>query len=167
VKDSFFHGTSADDISAHHVLDDVDNLHGRVLAVRIHHVTRPLTLEVLYQVFSAYGTVEDIMPNTTVSGCTIFIIYQQDYMASEARRELHETCVYHSCCELDIQYAKKDELKDLYEARRSAKSSSSRNTFEKATVPCTRTVAEKISPQVLEQTSSTSLDYGINVERQQ
>ncbi|KAM0909306.1 hypothetical protein ACQ4PT_014881 [Festuca glaucescens] len=70
----------------------------------------PITVEVLHQVFKAYGFVEKIVTFQKSAGFQALIQYQSRQEAVEAFGALHGRNIYDGCCQLDIQYSNLSEL---------------------------------------------------------
>ncbi|GLU06985.1 hypothetical protein SLE2022_239670 [Rubroshorea leprosula] len=91
----------------------------RILLVTIHHMLYPITVEVLYQVFSPHGIVEKIVTFQKSAGFQALIQYQLHQSAVSARTALQGRNIYDGCCQLDIQYSNLDELQVHYNNDRS------------------------------------------------
>ncbi|KAF0925588.1 hypothetical protein E2562_017178 [Oryza meyeriana var. granulata] len=79
----------------------------------------PITVEVLHQVFKAYGYVEKIVTFQKSAGFQALIQYQSLQEAVEAFGALHGRNIYDGCCQLDIQYSNLSELQVHYNNDRS------------------------------------------------
>ncbi|GLU16504.1 hypothetical protein SLE2022_329360 [Rubroshorea leprosula] len=91
----------------------------RILLVTIHHMLYPITVEVLQQVFSTYGSVEKIVTFQKSAGFQALIQFQLRECAVSARTSLQGRNIYDGCCQLDIQYSNLDELQVHYNNDRS------------------------------------------------
>uniref|UniRef100_A0A0E0HF15 RRM domain-containing protein n=1 Tax=Oryza nivara TaxID=4536 RepID=A0A0E0HF15_ORYNI len=91
----------------------------RILLVTIHHMMYPITVEVLHQVFKAYGYVEKIVTFQKSAGFQALIQYQSLQEAMDAFGALHGRNIYDGCCQLDIQYSNLSELQVHYNNDRS------------------------------------------------
>ncbi|XP_052155203.1 polypyrimidine tract-binding protein homolog 3 isoform X1 [Oryza glaberrima] len=115
--------------SSHQELTTDQNSHGRnsdqesepnrILLVTIHHMMYPITVEVLHQVFKAYGYVEKIVTFQKSAGFQALIQYQSLQEAMDAFGALHGRNIYDGCCQLDIQYSNLSELQVHYNNDRS------------------------------------------------
>ncbi|GLT32114.1 hypothetical protein SLA2020_068030 [Shorea laevis] len=91
----------------------------RILLVTVHHMLYPMTVEVLYQVFSPHGIVEKIVTFQKSAGFQALIQYQLRQSAVSGRTALQGRNIYDGCCQLDIQYSNLDELQVHYNNDRS------------------------------------------------
>ncbi|XP_039020717.1 polypyrimidine tract-binding protein homolog 3 isoform X2 [Hibiscus syriacus] len=91
----------------------------RILLVTIHHMLYPITVEVLYQVFSPHGFVEKIVTFQKSAGFQALIQYEERQNAISARTSLQGRNIYDGCCQLDIQFSNLDELQVHYNNDRS------------------------------------------------
>lgn len=98
------------DQSSHSRHSDQDSEPNRILLATIHHMLYPITVEVLHQVFKAYGYVEKIVTFQKSAGFQALIQYQSRQEAVEAFGALHGRNIYDGCCQLDIQYSNLSEL---------------------------------------------------------
>ncbi|XP_057423828.1 polypyrimidine tract-binding protein homolog 3-like [Lotus japonicus] len=111
--------------SSHQELTTVDQSQGRgdepnrILLVTIHHMLYPMTVDVLYQVFSPHGSVEKIVTFQKSAGFQALIQYQSRQSAVTARSALQGRNIYDGCCQLDIQFSNLDELQVNYNNDRS------------------------------------------------
>ncbi|XP_045809234.1 polypyrimidine tract-binding protein homolog 3 [Trifolium pratense] len=111
--------------SSHQELTTVDQTQGRgdepnrILLVTIHHVLYPITVDVLFQVFSPHGSVEKIVTFQKSAGFQALIQYQSQQSAITARTALQGRNIYDGCCQLDIQFSNLDELQVNYNNDRS------------------------------------------------
>ncbi|XP_027363558.1 polypyrimidine tract-binding protein homolog 3-like isoform X2 [Abrus precatorius] len=102
--------------SSHQELTTMDQSQGRgdepnrILLVTIHHMLYPITVDVLYQVFSPHGSVEKIVTFQKSAGFQALIQYQSHQSAVIARSTLQGRNIYDGCCQLDIQFSNLDEL---------------------------------------------------------
>jgi len=107
------------DQSSHGRNSDQDSEPNRILLVTIHHMLYPITVEVLHQVFKAYGFVEKIVTFQKSAGFQALIQYNSRQEAVEAFGSLHGRNIYDGCCQLDIQYSNLSELQVHYNNDRS------------------------------------------------
>ncbi|KAG2627255.1 hypothetical protein PVAP13_3KG123053 [Panicum virgatum] len=77
------------DQSSHGRNSDQDSEPNRILLVTIHHMIYPITVEVLHQVFKAYGFVEKIVTFQKSAGFQALIQYNSRQEAVEAFGSLH------------------------------------------------------------------------------
>ncbi|CAN6359969.1 unnamed protein product, partial [Urochloa humidicola] len=91
------------DQSSHGRNSDQESEPNRILLVTIHHMIYPITVEVLHQVFKAYGFVEKIVTFQKSAGFQALIQYHSRQEAVEAFGSLHvmlydtnvlELCIY-------------------------------------------------------------------------
>ncbi|KAL3644526.1 hypothetical protein CASFOL_009706 [Castilleja foliolosa] len=80
------------------------------LLATIHHMLCPITEEVLQQVFSPHGFVENIVTFQNSSGFQALIQYQSIQSAISARNFLQGRDIYDGCCQLNLQFSNLDEL---------------------------------------------------------
>ncbi|XP_025806356.1 polypyrimidine tract-binding protein homolog 3 isoform X2 [Panicum hallii] len=107
------------DQSSHGRNSDQESEPNRILLVTIHHMIYPITVEVLHQVFKAYGFVEKIVTFQKSAGFQALIQYNSRQEAVEAFGSLHGRNIYDGCCQLDIQYSNLSELQVHYNNDRS------------------------------------------------
>ncbi|VAH07785.1 unnamed protein product [Triticum turgidum subsp. durum] len=98
------------DQSSHSRNSDQESEPNRILLATVHHVLYPITVEILHQVFKAYGYVEKIVKFQKSAGFQALIQYQSRHEAVEALAALHGRNIYDGCCQLDIQYSNLSEL---------------------------------------------------------
>ncbi|CAJ1976922.1 unnamed protein product [Sphenostylis stenocarpa] len=91
----------------------------RILLVTVHHMLYPITVDVLFQVFSPHGSVEKIVTFQKSAGFQALIQFQSRQSAVNARTTLQGRNVYDGCCQLDIQFSNLDELQVNYNNDRS------------------------------------------------
>ncbi|KAL3652653.1 hypothetical protein CASFOL_002334 [Castilleja foliolosa] len=82
----------------------------RFLLATIHHMLCSITEEVLQQVFSPHGFVENIVTFQNFAGFEALIQYQSIQSAISARNFLQGRDIYDGCCQLDLQFSNLDEL---------------------------------------------------------
>ncbi|KAL3613877.1 hypothetical protein CASFOL_041951 [Castilleja foliolosa] len=82
----------------------------RILLATIHHRLYPITEEVLHQVFSPHGFVEQIVTSQNSVGFQALIQYESRQSAIFARNFLQGRDIYDGCCQLDIRFSNFDEL---------------------------------------------------------
>lgn len=103
---------------AHHVFDTIPDPRGRVLHVVVHQYQQLVSPELINQVFSAHGKVEEMFqtshPNSTTHASSIFIKYAHGSMADNALHALHGLCLYRDDCQLEIRHANSHELQAFY-----------------------------------------------------
>lgn len=85
-----------------------------VLRVIIEQMVYPITLEVLYQIFSRYGKVLKIVTFTRNNSFQVLIQYPDVVTAQSAKLSLDGQNVYNSCCTLRIEYSKLTNLNVKY-----------------------------------------------------
>uniref|UniRef100_A0A804Q1A2 RRM domain-containing protein n=1 Tax=Zea mays TaxID=4577 RepID=A0A804Q1A2_MAIZE len=107
------------DQSSHGRNSDQESEPNRILLVTIHHMIYPITVEVLHQVFKAYGFVEKIVTFQKSAGFQALIQFHSRQEAVEAFGSLHGRNIYDGCCQLDIQYSNLSELQVHYNNDRS------------------------------------------------
>ncbi|KHN46405.1 polypyrimidine tract-binding protein homolog 3-like [Glycine soja] len=111
--------------SSHQELTTMEQSQGRgdepnrILLVTVHHMLYPMTVDVLYQVFSPHGSVEKIVTFQKSAGFQALIQYQSRQSAVAARSTLQGRNIYDGCCQLDIQFSNLDELQVNYNNDRS------------------------------------------------
>ncbi|AQK93570.1 Polypyrimidine tract-binding protein homolog 3 [Zea mays] len=108
------------DQSSHGRNSDQGSEPNRILLVTIHHMIYPITVEILHQVFKAYGFVEKIVTFQKSAGFQALIQYHSRQEAVEAFGSLHGRNIYDGCCQLDIQYSNLSELQVHYNNDRSS-----------------------------------------------
>ncbi|VAH07783.1 unnamed protein product [Triticum turgidum subsp. durum] len=77
------------DQSSHSRNSDQESEPNRILLATVHHVLYPITVEILHQVFKAYGYVEKIVKFQKSAGFQALIQYQSRHEAVEALAALH------------------------------------------------------------------------------
>ncbi|KAL3652330.1 hypothetical protein CASFOL_002011 [Castilleja foliolosa] len=82
----------------------------RFLLATIHHMLCPITEEVLQQVFSPHGFVENIVTLQNSAGFQALIRYQSIQSAISARNFLQGHDIYDGGCQLDLELSNLDEL---------------------------------------------------------
>uniref|UniRef100_A0A1B6CIA1 RRM domain-containing protein n=1 Tax=Clastoptera arizonana TaxID=38151 RepID=A0A1B6CIA1_9HEMI len=85
-----------------------------VLRVIIEHMMYPITLDVLYQIFSRFGKVLKIVTFTKNNSFQVLIQYPDVVMAQSAKLSLDGQNIYNSCCTLRIEYSKLSSLNVKY-----------------------------------------------------
>ncbi|XP_066901888.1 polypyrimidine tract-binding protein 3 isoform X3 [Halyomorpha halys] len=85
-----------------------------VLRVVIEHMLYPVTLEVLYQIFSRYGKVLKIVTFTKNNSFQVLVQYHDVVSAQAAKVSLDGQNIYNSCCTLRIEYSKLTSLNVKY-----------------------------------------------------
>ncbi|XP_054276075.1 polypyrimidine tract-binding protein 2-like isoform X2 [Macrosteles quadrilineatus] len=85
-----------------------------VLRVIIEHMMYPITLEVLYQIFSRFGKVLKIVTFTKNNSFQVLIQYPDVVTAQSAKLSLDGQNIYNSCCTLRIEYSKLSSLNVKY-----------------------------------------------------
>ncbi|KAI5748831.1 hypothetical protein M8J76_002318 [Diaphorina citri] len=85
-----------------------------VLRVIIEHMLYPITLDVLYQIFSRYGKVMKIVTFTKNNSFQVLIQYPDVVTAQSAKLSLDGQNIYNSCCTLRIEYSKLSSLNVKY-----------------------------------------------------
>ncbi|XP_075236008.1 polypyrimidine tract-binding protein 1 heph isoform X3 [Lycorma delicatula] len=85
-----------------------------VLRVIIEHMMYPITLDVLYQIFSRFGKVLKIVTFTKNSSFQVLIQYPDVVTAQSAKLSLDGQNIYNSCCTLRIEYSKLSSLNVKY-----------------------------------------------------
>ncbi|XP_059472872.1 polypyrimidine tract-binding protein 3 isoform X5 [Neocloeon triangulifer] len=85
-----------------------------VLRVIIEHMVYPVTLEVLYQIFSRYGKVLKIVTFTKNNTFQALIQYPDVVTAQAAKLSLDGQNIYNACCTLRIEYSKLNSLNVKY-----------------------------------------------------
>lgn len=85
-----------------------------VLRVIIEHMMYPITLDVLYQIFSRFGKVLKIVTFTKNNSFQVLIQYPDVVTAQSAKLSLDGQNIYNSCCTLRIEYSKLSSLNVKY-----------------------------------------------------
>ncbi|CAK9302664.1 unnamed protein product [Gordionus sp. m RMFG-2023] len=81
-----------------------------VLHVKIDNMSCPITIDVLYQIFSKNGQVMKIATYNKLGEFGALIQYSDSFTASNARTTLNGQNIYNNCCKLRIDFHKKDDL---------------------------------------------------------
>ncbi|CAF3307169.1 unnamed protein product [Rotaria socialis] len=77
-----------------------------VLRVSIINMLFPVTIDVLYQIFSKFGTVLKIITFTKNDKFQALIQSKDSTGAAQAKLQLHGQNIYNGCCTLQIEYSK-------------------------------------------------------------
>ncbi|CAF4725731.1 unnamed protein product, partial [Rotaria sp. Silwood1] len=77
-----------------------------VLRVSIMNMLFPVTIDVLYQIFSKFGTVLKIITFTKNDKFQALIQSKDPTGAAQAKLQLHGQNIYNGCCTLQIEYSK-------------------------------------------------------------
>ncbi|XP_014227129.1 polypyrimidine tract-binding protein 1 isoform X2 [Trichogramma pretiosum] len=85
-----------------------------VLRAIIEHMIYPITLDILYQIFSRYGKVLKIVTFTKNGTFQALIQYADMMAAQNAKFNLDGQNIYNSCCTLRIDYSKMQNLNVKY-----------------------------------------------------
>ncbi|XP_018402199.1 PREDICTED: polypyrimidine tract-binding protein 2 isoform X3 [Cyphomyrmex costatus] len=85
-----------------------------VLRVIVEHLLYPITLDILYSIFTRYGKVLKIVTFTKNSSFQALIQYSDMLAAQTAKFALDGQNVYNSCCTLRIDYSKMQNLNVKY-----------------------------------------------------
>ncbi|KAJ8687656.1 hypothetical protein QAD02_023450 [Eretmocerus hayati] len=85
-----------------------------VLRVIIEHMLYPISLDILYQIFTRYGKVLKIVTFTKNSSFQALIQYADMLSAQTAKFNLDGQNIYNSCCTLRIDYSKMQNLNVKY-----------------------------------------------------
>ncbi|XP_020284701.1 polypyrimidine tract-binding protein 1 isoform X3 [Pseudomyrmex gracilis] len=85
-----------------------------VLRVIVEHMLYPITLDILYQIFTRFGKVLKIVTFTKNSSFQALIQYSDMLSAQSAKFSLDGQNVYNSCCTLRIDYSKMQNLNVKY-----------------------------------------------------
>ncbi|XP_050452666.1 polypyrimidine tract-binding protein 1 isoform X3 [Cataglyphis hispanica] len=85
-----------------------------VLRVIVEHMLYPITLDILYQIFTRFGKVLKIVTFTKNSSFQALIQYADMLSAQTAKFSLDGQNVYNSCCTLRIDYSKMQNLNVKY-----------------------------------------------------
>ncbi|XP_073973838.1 polypyrimidine tract-binding protein 1 heph isoform X3 [Rhodnius prolixus] len=85
-----------------------------VLRVVIEHMLYPITLDILYQIFSRFGKVLKIVTFTKNNSFQVLVQYQELVAAQAAKMSLDGQNIYNSCCTLRIEYSKLTSLNVKY-----------------------------------------------------
>ncbi|XP_011645102.1 polypyrimidine tract-binding protein 1 isoform X5 [Pogonomyrmex barbatus] len=85
-----------------------------VLRVVVEHLVYPITLDILYQIFTRFGKVLKIVTFTKNSCYQALIQYADMLSAQTAKFSLDGQNVYNSCCTLRIEYSKMQNLNVKY-----------------------------------------------------
>ncbi|KAL0277872.1 UNVERIFIED_CONTAM: hypothetical protein PYX00_004998 [Menopon gallinae] len=85
-----------------------------VLRVIVEHMMYPVTLEILFQIFSKFGRVMKIVTFTKNNSFQALIQYPDVVTAQAAKLSLDGQNIYNSCCTLRIEYSKLSALNVKY-----------------------------------------------------
>ncbi|XP_024083480.1 polypyrimidine tract-binding protein 1 isoform X2 [Cimex lectularius] len=85
-----------------------------VLRAVIEHMIHPVTLDILYQIFSMYGKVLKIVTFTKNNAFQVLVQYQDVLAAQAAKLKLDGQHIYNSGCTLRIEYSKLASLNVKY-----------------------------------------------------
>lgn len=85
-----------------------------VLRVSIINMLFPVTIDVLYQIFSKFGTVLKIITFTKNDKFQALIQSKDPNVAAQAKSQLHGQNIYNGCCTLQIEYSKLHSLTVKY-----------------------------------------------------
>lgn len=85
-----------------------------VLRVIVEHMIYPISLDVLYQIFTRFGKVLKIVTFTKNSSFQALIQYSDMLSAQTAKFSLDGQNIYNSCCTLRIDYSKMQNLNVKY-----------------------------------------------------
>ncbi|CAF3729081.1 unnamed protein product [Rotaria sordida] len=77
-----------------------------VLRVSIINMLYPVTIDVIYQIFSKFGTVLKIITFTKNDKFQALIQLKDPTGAAQAKLQLHGQNIYNGCCTLQIEYSK-------------------------------------------------------------
>jgi hnRNP-L/PTB/hephaestus splicing factor len=77
-----------------------------VLRISIMNMLYPVTIDVLYQIFSKFGTVLKIITFTKNDKFQALIQLKDPNGAAQAKLQLHGQNIYNGCCTLQIEYSK-------------------------------------------------------------
>ncbi|NXC49757.1 PTBP3 protein, partial [Penelope pileata] len=93
--------------------------HSPVLRIIVENVFYPVTLEVLYQIFSKFGLVLKIIIFTRNNQFQALLQYADPVNAYYAKMALNGRNIYNACCTLHIDYSKLTSLKVKYNNEKS------------------------------------------------
>merc|ERR1712158_285570 len=85
-----------------------------VLRVIVEHMVYPVTLDVIYQIFSRVGKVLKIVTFTKNNTFQALIQYPDVITAQAAKLSLDGQNIYNACCTLRIEYSKLSNLNVKY-----------------------------------------------------
>lgn len=85
-----------------------------VLRVIVEHMVYPVTLDVIYQIFSRVGKVLKIVTFTKNNSFQVLIQYPDVITAQAAKLSLDNQNIYNGCCTLRIEYSKLSNLNVKY-----------------------------------------------------
>jgi len=85
-----------------------------VLRVSIINMLFPVTIDVLHQIFSKFGTILKIITFTKNDKFQALIQSKDPNGAAQAKSQLHGQNIYNSCCTLQIEYSKLHSLTVKY-----------------------------------------------------
>merc|ERR1719415_484946 len=85
-----------------------------VLRVIVEHMVYPVTLDVIYQIFSRVGKVMKIVTFTKNNTFQALIQYPDVITAQAAKLSLDGQNIYNACCTLRIEYSKLSNLNVKY-----------------------------------------------------
>ncbi|NXS66083.1 PTBP3 protein, partial [Pandion haliaetus] len=92
---------------------------GSVLRIIVENLFYPVTLDVLFQIFSKFGSVLKIITFTKNSLFQALIQYADPMNAYSAKMALDGHCIYSACCTLRIDFSKLASLKVRYNNEKS------------------------------------------------
>ncbi|BET02615.1 polypyrimidine tract Hypothetical protein protein [Nesidiocoris tenuis] len=85
-----------------------------VLRVVVEHLMYPVSLDIIYQIFSRYGKVLKIVTFTKNNSFQVLVQFQDVVAAQTAKMALDGQNVYNGCCTLRIEYSKLTSLNVKY-----------------------------------------------------
>ncbi|XP_033929029.1 polypyrimidine tract-binding protein 3 isoform X1 [Melopsittacus undulatus] len=118
TENAMEHGSQAI-LSAHAVEGGHRQCQGSVLRIIVENLLCPVSIEVLYQVFSRFGTVLRIVVFTRNSQFQALLQYADPANAYYAKLNLNGHNIYTMCCTLHIEFSKLSSLEVKYNNEKS------------------------------------------------
>uniref|UniRef100_A0A0A9ZFS1 Polypyrimidine tract-binding protein 3 n=1 Tax=Lygus hesperus TaxID=30085 RepID=A0A0A9ZFS1_LYGHE len=94
--------------------NDIQGGPNTVLRVVVEHMMYPISLDIIYQIFSRYGKVLKIVTFTKNNSFQVLVQFQDVVSAQTAKMALDGQNVYNGCCTLRIEYSKLTSLNVKY-----------------------------------------------------
>uniref|UniRef100_A0A0K8SA59 RRM domain-containing protein n=1 Tax=Lygus hesperus TaxID=30085 RepID=A0A0K8SA59_LYGHE len=94
--------------------NDIQGGPNTVLRVVVEHMMYPISLDIIYQIFSRYGKVLKIVTFTKNNSFQVLVHFQDVVSAQTAKMALDGQNVYNGCCTLRIEYSKLTSLNVKY-----------------------------------------------------
>ncbi|EFA84392.1 RNA-binding region RNP-1 domain-containing protein [Heterostelium album PN500] len=109
-KNFFVQYSNREEITSYSSVETPNN----ILLVTISNIIYPVTIDVLYQLFSKYGSVLKILIFSKSGNFQSLIQLHTTDSAINAKRELDGQNIYNGCCTLKIQYSSLNNLRIKY-----------------------------------------------------